>query len=392
MSRFKYRVSALLIGISVSIVAISGAEAAREKSLYDFTATNGDGSLPLGDLIGDSRGNVYGVTVFGGPTQSGTIFKINRHGAETVLYTFGIYDGADPRGGLLMDAKGDLYGTTSSGGLSAYGVVFKLSRTLQYLVLYSFTGGVDGAGPSGSLIKDVGDNLYGVTQWGGAKCDCGTVFKITPHGRKRTLYSFGGETDGYNPIDGLVLGADGALYGTTERGGDASCLCGTVFKLSADGAKTTLHTFIGGDDGYLPTGQLVTDGNGNLYGVTAAGGRRDNAGTIYRIDTSGNIKILHAFTEVTGKDGYSPNGRLILDDLGDLYGTTSRGGPYDAGTVFEIDASGKERVLYSFTGGADGYEPMAGMVDMGDSFEGTTFQGGVYQEGNIFRLKKRNAK
>lgn len=386
MFRFNSAAAAITFTVSLAIGMTSAAEAAKEKTLYNFTGDNGDGDTPAGDLISDSKGNVYGVTSNGGDTQQGIVFKIDRHGAETIIHSFGSGEGLFPRGGLLMDQKGDLYGTTSAGGAFGYGVVFKLSASNKYSVLYSFAGGADGQTPVGSLVMDSSGMLYGVTQTGGAQCNCGTVFQVSPHGKKRTLYSFTGGADGNGPFAGLFLGTDSSLYGTTLRGGDPNCNCGTVFKLAAGGAKTILHNFVGEADGSLPSGQLIPDAEGNLIGVTeGGGGGACNCGTVYKLQTSGNEEVIHSFSE--GEDGAVPYGRLLLDSAGDLYGTTWAGGPYDAGTVYEIDAGGKENVLYSFTGFDDGNEPMAGVADMGPAVEGTTTSGGN-GPGNVFWVKK----
>ena len=206
---------------------------------------------------------------------------MTKTGKETVLYSFtnGL-DGGYPFGGLVRDSSGNLYGTTYSGGASSVGTVFKVTKTGTETVLHSFAGGADGEYPYASLVRDSSGNLYGTTSEGGAS-NVGTAFKVTPTGHETVLYSFAGGTDGANPFAGLVRDRKGNLYGTTEAG-DSSGV-GTVFKLTATGQETVLHTFTGGTtDGANPFGGLVRDAAGNLYGTTFVGGAFGH-GAVYEI-------------------------------------------------------------------------------------------------------------
>jgi uncharacterized repeat protein (TIGR03803 family) len=377
--------------VSISVVTLfatlTAADAAKEKVLHEFTGQSDDGGSPAGDLIGDAQGNVYGTTVFGGAFGEGTIFKVSPRGRETILHSFnGIPDGSVPEAGLVMDGAGNLYGT-ASGGTGGSGVVFELTRKNQFTVLYAFRTNPDGQFPHGSLVLDASGNLYGTTEEGGTKCPCGTVFKVTPTGEETILYSFGGGTDGRIPKAGLILSPDGQLYGTTAAGG-GNCDCGTVFKISMDGTETLLHSFSGGRDGSEPSGQLIADSTGKLYGVTAAGGHC-GCGPVFSISPEGKEEIVYAFGKGAGYDGAQPVGRLVLDADGNLYGATHAGGPMDYGTVFKVRAApGKERVLHLFAGGDDGANPYAGMVDIGGALIGTTGNGGSYGEGVVFKIKK----
>ncbi|MGA2075853.1 MAG: choice-of-anchor tandem repeat GloVer-containing protein [Terriglobia bacterium] len=227
----------------------------KEKVLYNFSGAP-DGANPEAGVVMDAAGNLYGTTFFGGASGDGTVFKLDTAGKETVLYSFsGTPDGANPVGGLVMDVAGNLYGTTEGGGASNNGTVFMLGTADKETVLYSFSGTPDGANPVGGLVMDVAGNLYSTTFNGGnVTCTnasgCGTVFKLDTTGNETLLYMFSGGADGAYPTGGLVMDAAGNLYGTTFEGGDLSCMfanmglgCGTVFKLtlpsSISGADTT---------------------------------------------------------------------------------------------------------------------------------------------------------
>lgn len=232
-------------------------------------------------------GNLYGTTSGENTLNSfGTVFKIDSTGTEEVLYTFsGGADGAYPEGVLVRAQNGDLYGTTYLGGDFSAGTVFRLDSSGNETVLHSFKGGVDGAFPLSGLVTDGGRNLYGTTNGGGA-FGLGTVFRVDTAGREQILYSFrGGTSDGQNPVSSLVRDARGNLYGTTYTGGDGACDiggCGTVFEFNALGQETLLHSFNATSDGVFPYGNLIRDSAGNLYGTASAGGAYD-AGTVFEI-------------------------------------------------------------------------------------------------------------
>jgi uncharacterized repeat protein (TIGR03803 family) len=384
-----------------------------------------DGAEPLGALILDGQGNFYGTTSSGGNTSCtsifgescGTVFEMSPSGVETVLYAFNgpPGDGAQPYGNLIMDANGNLYGTTAYGGNTSAcgpgtsdggygcGTVFMLTPSGQESVLYAFgTNPNDGFTPQAGLVMDASGNLYGTTAHGGqldgAACKgqftvgCGTVFKVTPSGQESVLYTFcpseGNCTDGANPLGGVVFGPDGNLYGTTAYGGISNY--GAVFKLSLGGSETVVHTFTSGSgDGKWPLAGVVFDASGNLYGTTDFGGSKD-AGTVFEISATGQERLLHSFSGENGQ--FSPAAGLIFDGQGNLYGTTAAGGePGDtgsAGTVFEVTPSGQETVLYTFSGlagvygdvgeGPDGSTPRAGLIfDQSGNLYGTDEYGGT---------------
>jgi len=321
---------------------------------------------------------------------------------EKVLHSFAgpTADGGSPSGSLARDGKGNLYGTTQSGGTSGSGTVFELAinpdGSYTESVLYSFaaTGG-DGHLPVAGLVIDGSGKLYGTTQAGGTSmaCSfgCGTVFKLDNSSgsyKYGQLYSFTGSPDGEAP-GALLIDAHGNLYGTTLFGGTsktANCKsgCGTVFKLAInpDGSYTpsVLYRFAATGDGINPQGNLVIDSAGHLYGTTAAGGG-SGYGIVFELDnSSGTYKdnLLHSFTG--GSDGEIPTSGLVVDAHGNLYGTAENGGstacPMGCGTVFELtNNSGSYSFtaapLYSFTGSPDAQNPVSLVIDASGNLYGT---------------------
>jgi uncharacterized repeat protein (TIGR03803 family) len=381
--KLKNACCALVIVLWVS-TALS-AHAQTFSALYTFTGGN-DGGSPVGGLIRDDEGNFYGTTCCDGAYGAGTVFTLNTTGKETVLYSFtGGADGDQPYASLIRDAKGNLYGTTFFGGSSAAcsggcGVVFKLDTSGEETVLHTFTGtGGDGANPYDGLVQDAKGNLYGTTVSGGrsSTCSggCGMVFGISTAGREAMLYSFGVGADGAGPYAGLVLDAEGTLYGTTQYGGTYGA--GTVFMLDKNRKETVLYSFSGGADGRLPLlGYLVHDTKGNLYGTTQFGGTY-GAGTVFEVDKAHTETVLYSFSG--GTDGAYPYAGLVRDAGGNLYGTTNQGGASGYGTVFKVDKTGKETLLHTFTGiGGDGAYPFDDLVrGTNGNLYGTTFSGGI---------------
>jgi uncharacterized repeat protein (TIGR03803 family) len=202
-----------------------------ETVLYTFNPSNGNGASSYGGLARDAAGNLYGTTYSGGSTSfGGTVFKLDTKGVETVLYNFGAQngDGLFPTGGLIRDAAGNLYGTTQSGGASGFGAVFKVDKNGKETVLYSFAGGTDGSTPFiDGLLRDAKGNLYGMTSEGGA-FSFGTIYKLDSTGKETVLHSFTGK-GGKIPYGSLILDKQGNLYGATSEGGAHGG--GVVFKL-----------------------------------------------------------------------------------------------------------------------------------------------------------------
>jgi hypothetical protein len=365
----------------------------KEKVLYSFQGLP-DGGYPVGSVVFDKAGNLYGATQEGGSSscasiyQCGTVYQLAppaKKGdtwTETVLHIFqgnAHNDGASPQGGLIIDSAGNLYGSTAYGGtgncvllgsLMGCGTVYELSPPKQKggawteAVLYSFPTAKRGYAPWGDLVFDSGGNLYGATQFGGGygtTCDgfyqyCGAVYELSPPTTKggrwteKVLHGFKAEMDGANPNGGLALDGKGAVFGTSYSGGGSqNCRyngfsgCGTAFKLSPPAKKggawseTVIHRFAGGtSDGGNPMAGLRLDASGNLYGTTLNGVR---GGTVFSLAPPAKAShewkesVLHGFDENNGP--FDPEAGLIFDQSGNLYGTTYVGNGWSLqGSVF----------------------------------------------------------
>jgi uncharacterized repeat protein (TIGR03803 family) len=338
-------------------------------TLVSFNGTNG--FFPQASLIADANGDLFGTTFSSGGNGQGLVFEIVNTGTAaapiyastpTTLVSFNFTNGSFPEGSLLADPNGDLFGTTSGGG-DGHGTVFEIINTgTAAAPIYASTpttlvsfNGIDGYGPSGSLITDANRDLFGTTGLGGANGH-GTVFEIVNTGTAAapiyastptTLVSF---NDGAQPTGSLMTDANGDLFGTTNLGGANNF--GTVFEIVNTGTAaapiyastpTTLVSF-NGSDGAQPYGSLIADANCDLFGTTAYGG--GGYGTVFEIVNTGTAAApIYASTPTTLvsfnlTDGGGPTGSLIADANGDLFGTTAYGGAYDRGTVFEIVNTG----------------------------------------------------
>ncbi|HEY3777277.1 MAG TPA: choice-of-anchor tandem repeat GloVer-containing protein [Rhizomicrobium sp.] len=348
----------------------AGAGTKKFSALYSFCSQQNcpDGAEPDTDLVADSSGNLYGAAYSGGSMNCefgcGVIFKLTPGGRETTLYSFcardpSCPDGYLPESPLILDRSGNLYGTTSAGGANDGGTVFRLTPDGKETVLYSFcrrSGCADGAGPGGGIVMDRKGNLYGATVVGGTPGGNGTVFKLSPDGKEKVLYNFCSQDacrDGSYPLGSVIMDRDGNLYGTTYQGG-ANSGNGTVYKVSPTGTETVLYSFCaraGCSDGAVPQGGVVLDKDGNLYGTTASGGN------------------------------LNPNCPSFNGNEG------------GCGVVFEVHPDSSETVLYTFCAQpdcTDGAFPLAGLTrrsgKSGDTYYGTTEVGGAKNAGVVFSL------
>jgi uncharacterized repeat protein (TIGR03803 family) len=345
------------------------ARAQTETTLHSF-ANDTNGYNPVASLTFDPAGNLFGTTSEGGnftgcSTGCGVVFELSPifggGWSESVPYTFtGGKDGANPFVGLVEDAAGNFYGAAGldGDGTPGYGTIFELSPVSgggwSKTTLHSFTGGRDGAGPYGNLILDSAGSLYGTAHNGGSPtCDCGVAFKLTrtSSGWKETLlHTFTGK-DGSRPSASLIFDSAGNLYGTTSQGGTgcsvANCGTGVAFELSplttGGWKETVLYMFKNGGDGGYPNGGLLFDAAGNLYGTTQYGGNQadcpgsSGCGVAFELSprSSGGWKetALHRFSS---SDGANPLAGFAADASGDLYSTASHGGGSNCGVVFKL--------------------------------------------------------
>jgi uncharacterized repeat protein (TIGR03803 family) len=391
--------------LMASMIFPASARSHSTEVILHYFQGGGDGTEPSSGLAMDSSQNLYGTTYGGGDPECksnfkfcGTVYRVTPDGTETVLHAFtGGADGFNPDGTLALDAEGNLYGTTEFGGSgSGTGTVFKLAPDGSKTVLYSFNGGTDGSQPGAGVILDAVGNLYGTTQIGGnngcGNGGCGTVFKITANGTETVLHSFQGP-DGIFPFGGLVFDSQDDMYGTTWSGGNNSCSCGVVFKIDSTGVESTVYAFQGSSvgDGAKPArGDLILDSQGNLYGTTYFGGTSgcsSGCGTIFRIAPDGAETVLYSFQGGT-TDGSQPEGTMVMDSSGNLFGTTQWGGNSIYGTVFELTPDQGESTLLNFRSGKKtGANPIDGVIeDQEGNLYGTTTEGGYKKNGVVFKF------
>jgi uncharacterized repeat protein (TIGR03803 family) len=442
----------LLCALVCTLVSVASAEW-KEKVLYSFQGGTNDGASPAGGVVFDKAGNLYGATTDGGgecpPAQCGIVFQLAppvKKGdpwTETVLHTFkgnGSDDGNTPAGSVILDSAGNLYGTTGYGGTGncvllgtkvGCGTVYELSPPKQKggawteTVLYSFPTSKQGYLPNGDLVFDSAGNLYGATMFGGGHgttCNayyqyCGAVFELSPPKKggkwtEKVLHGFSGlegialTGDGANPNGGLFLDTKGAIYGTTYRGGydcphNSGQGCGTALKLTPPTKKgdpwteTILHRFSGGDDGGQPSGGLIFDAHGSLFG-TAGGGNPSGGGIAFQMAASGGGRwketVLHWFSD-NGPGAFTDG--LVFDSSGNLYGPTAEGAKF-RGTVVRLKHPRRQggewapAVIYTFQGSPDGGGPVGHLTfDTRGNLYGTTEGGGSASYGTVFELKSQ---
>jgi uncharacterized repeat protein (TIGR03803 family) len=334
-----------------------------------------DGKTPTGAPIADAKGNLFAIAGAGGANGDGAIVEFVNIGSvsspsyassPTLLASFNGADGQTPVGGLVMDGSGNLFGVTSAGGGAGAGAIFELANTgtataptytASPTLLASF-GAVGGQTPSGALIADANGNLFGVTSAGGA-AGAGAIFELANTGTAlapsyaaapTTLASFDG-ANGRAPSGALYMDAKGDLFGVASAGGanDAGAIfelanTGTLATPSYDGAPTLLASF-GAAAGSAPLAGLIADANGNLFGVASAGGAHDDGAIFELVNTASAFAPAYAASTITlydfdGAKGKTPSGALIVDANGDLFGATRAGGANDDGVVFELKNTG----------------------------------------------------
>jgi len=351
--------------------------AGQVSTLKNFTGL--DGAYPSSTLKLSSDGTFYGTTVFGGSNTNecvvagtssysgcGTLFTLSSSKAFASIYSFGPYGsslGVSPIAALMGASDGSWYGANEVGGpincggsvgsisQPACGTLYTVGTSGSLSSIHTFTGG-DGAYPGSALLQKADGNIYGVTLGGGklscssyATPGCGTVFKLASGNPVQILHSFAVQ-DGAAPDARLIVGSDGLMYGTTLFGGSTACSggapwqgCGTVFKIDSSGNFYPLHSF-SGPDGAYPAG-LIQGSDGYFYGSTESGGDTScsgrygpGCGNVFRMDSNGNITVLHSFAGLS--DGSWPESALVQAADGSLYGTAAYGGVNDDGVIYRI--------------------------------------------------------
>ena len=400
---------ALAVMLATTLIAAPAAQAQTFSVIHTSTDA-GDGGEPYAGLSMDRAGSFYGTTNTGAG-GGGTVFRLKRAGSGwvlTTLYAFQNDGGGRPTGGVIVGPDGSVYGMTQYGGTgcspNGCGTVYMLrppaavckavSCPWTKTILYSFQGYPDGGYPEfGSLTLDKYGNLYGATAGEGANL-MGTVFRMTPSNggwTESVLYNFTGGADGALPYSTVTIDGAGNLYGTTFAGGDAG---GSVYELSPSGSgwtEKTLYTFTGGSDGYQLVGGVAIDQQGNLYGGTEKGGVPAE-GTAFELTPSGGGWTYTLLQSFSGYDG--PFSTPTLDAAGNVYLTSifsTLDGSSQAGGVYKLTRSHggwSTSALYTFTGGNDGNIPAGSVIlDGNGNIYGTTVAGGSYNQGVIFEIK-----
>jgi uncharacterized repeat protein (TIGR03803 family) len=383
--------------LSLSIGLFAGTHLAHGQyslsSRASFDGTNG--SEPLAGVIANSSGNLFGTAYTGGSYNQGVLFELP-YGSDTIapVVSFTHVDashnivpgGASPHGGLIAGSNSDFYGTTTAAGATDNGTIFRWTPgSASVTQVASFNFNSTGAYPYGNLVSDSSGNLYGTAIEGGNQpgiTPSGTVFewsKQTDTLSEIAVLNFGGE--GYFPRGGLATDGLGNLYGVAEYGLNSS---GALFEVSAQTHALTYLAPFSSATGGTPYGGLVVDSAGDVFGTTSAGGTYGD-GTIFEF--SATTKQLSALAQFDGINGANPKAGLITDPAGNLYGTTFSGGADNDGTIFEYNLNTQNLSTLALFDGTDGANPEAGLfADASGDLFGTTYAGGTYDDGTVFEL------
>jgi uncharacterized repeat protein (TIGR03803 family) len=415
----------LLIAVIASfLVTVPARSSETPTVLYTFTApvltnappvTNSDGIAPASRMVLASDGNLYGTTLHGGANGAGSIFRMTLTGSFSNIYSFPaatnssgevVYDLAP--NDLTQGTNGNFYGTTGRGGSNFTGTIFEISPSGSFATLHTFAAEItnssgrvtsaDGATPTGALAQGNDGNFYGTTRYGGAN-GTGTIFQTTPGGAFTSLYSFpktvaGAPTTNATVPNALVLGANGAFYGTTQEGGVDDA--GTFFTFTTTGGFVQIYSFDGqsaSNNPITPNSALVQGANGYFYGTSAYGGSQ-GGGAIFQITNIGTgvVTLLHSFPQLDAGVGAA----LTLGADGNVYGTTAANGLNGEGTLFRMTPAGGVGV-FSFgaldtnSDNAGGANPSAALTaDSVGNLYGTCAAGGTNGSGVLFQISDTN--
>jgi uncharacterized repeat protein (TIGR03803 family) len=366
---------------------VAGTAWAQLTTLHSFNDSP-DAKYPFWAPIQAADGFFYGVTGSGGASDGGTVYRVDSTGGFAVIHSFSPSgpEGHNPTS-LIQASDGFFYGTAAQGGgPSGLGTIFRMTSAGVVTVLHSFDGATDGGNPFAPLLEASDGFFYGTAPSGGEN-GSGTIFRMDSSGVVTLLHSFSG-TDGKFPNASLIQASDGLFYGTASSGGDFGYSdggSGTIFQMDVTGAFTVMHRFLGPPgDGSYPLKSLIQASDGYFYGITGNGGVSDN-GTIFRMDSSGSVTILHSFDPSTG---LSPYGPLLQAADSLFYGTATFGGVNGFGTIFQMDSMGAVTVIHSFTGGLDGGIPGASLIqEESGGIYGVTQNGGANDFGTFFKIE-----
>jgi uncharacterized repeat protein (TIGR03803 family) len=389
--------SLILSLLLVLTLVTLGAQAQNFQVIHTFTGP--DGAIPRAGVTVDRGGKLYGTT-FAGHEGSGWggVYQMRQHNSAWIFATLQIFDG-QPLARVVIGPNSTLYGSSPSNLVSYHnGYLFNLSPPLNVCttvmcnwnptVLYGFSGGSDGATPKGAvLVFDHAGNMYGTTSAGGS--GNGVVYQLTPAGVQTPIYTFRGSPDGAIPYAGVIFDSAGNLYGTTTAGGASGN--GAVYKLSPNGSgysEQVIYSFTGGNDGSNAIGGLVLDNAGNLFGTTANGGS-GGGGTVFELSPNGNSYNYSLLYSFAGAANCGPWAELSFDSAGNLYGTTLCDGATGNGNIFKLTASTgfSYSSVHDFSGGNDGKRPISNVAldSAGDMF-GTTQVGGADTQGVVWEI------
>lgn len=370
---------ALAVTITLPLIATT-AHAQTFSVLSNFGVNRGDPQNPfLGPIAQGRDGAMYTTSWSGGTSGAGTVFKITSAGTLRVLFNLSPpTTGYAPFGGLTLAMDGNFYGTTSVGGPGGWGTLFKITPSGKMKVLYSFSNDSNGSSPTSPPIQGVDGNLYGTTSasFGGSQ-GFGTIYKITPTGEFSTLYQFSG-VDGQWPWASMLLASDGNFYGTCYTGGTSGF--GTVYKITPAGKLTTIYNF-DGTHGIWPAAGLVEADDKTFYGTTLDGGA-NNSGVIFKISPAGKLTAIHDFDPTTSI-GYRSG--LVQATDGNFYGVVPDGGLFGYGFIYKVTRDGEFSVVYTFDG-ITGARPTTSFLQhtngllYGDTSYGGTYDWGVFDQ------------
>lgn len=343
------------------------------RHLYSTT----DGTYPQSDLLKAKDGFLYGTCYGGGPYGGGTIFKVSNKGAYTVLKNLSVgADGGYPYGGIMQYNDTSFYGITRSGGPKSGGTIYRLTTTGKYTIIHALDYNNEGSSSSSVPAKGNDGNLYAMASAGGL-LNYGIIFKTTTAGDFTILNTFNGSVQGNSPYGSFIKGKDSAYYCMANAGGAYGH--GSIVKICG-GTATVFHSFNKATEGGFPKGSLLLASDGNFYGMTSTGGTKAY-GTIFKITSAGVFTVIHDF--ITSTEGGSPAGSLIQARDGFLYGMTTGGGAGNAGTIFKLKTSGSNfTVVKSFVFATDGGSPQGSLLQANDS----NFYGMTSNSGRIFKL------